>query len=173
MDKKTARARGLKRRSMIPAAERHQRSALLLEKLIPYLEKYDVIGCYVSMKDEAETDGIIRYCFDHGKKIAVPKVNGSTLEFCLIRSYDDLSPGCFGVMEPQKGERIDPADIELMIVPLSSFDTHGHRTGYGKGYYDSVLTPDQKKIGIAFAEQYVNEIEADPWDVALDEIVQA
>ena len=90
-----------------------------------------------------------------------------------IDSFDDLTPGKFGVMEPVDCPVIPADRIELMIVPLSSFDAYNHRTGYGRGYYDSVLLPEHLKAGIAFSEQFVDHINADPWDIPLDLIVQA
>lgn len=172
MDKKQARKTGLLRRSQIPAAERKRRSALIFSQLKPLLDMYDVIGCYVSMRDEAETGDIIDYCLARGKTVAVPKVTGDTLRFYEIASADDLQPGCFGVREPRGGIPVEPDEIGLMIVPLTSFDSENRRTGYGKGYYDRILNDKQMKAGIAFAEQEAERIDDDPWDVKLDLIVR-
>ncbi len=173
LDKKEARKRGLYRRSLIPEEERIRRSGMIFEKIRPLLDQYQVIGCYVSMRDEADTKQILQYCFDKGKTAAVPETTDSTLRFHVIHSFDDLTPGKFGVMEPVDCPVIPADRIELMIVPLSSFDAYNHRTGYGRGYYDSVLLPEHLKAGIAFSEQFVDHINADPWDIPLDLIVQA
>lgn len=123
------------------------------------------------MREEAETDMLIRHCLEQGKRVCVPKVCGRTLVFYRIMSEDDLHPGVFGVMEPETGETVEPEDIDIMFVPLSAFDGAGNRTGYGKGYYDSVLSRSRLKVGLAFAEQMCEDIEADPWDIPLDEII--
>ena len=133
----------------------------------------DIVGCYVSMKDEADTYPIIRYCFDHGIPVAVPKVVDNTLQFHRICSFDQLKEGTFGVSEPIVSCPVAVYDITLMFVPLSSYDDACHRTGYGKGYYDSVLNECGRKIGLAYSEQKMESIETDPWDVILDEIIAA
>ncbi|MCR5795306.1 MAG: 5-formyltetrahydrofolate cyclo-ligase [Solobacterium sp.] len=172
MDKKTARRQGLQARSLILEAERKRRSSLLVQKAAELLSEYDIIGCYVSMKDEADTHGLLNACLKAGKTVCVPKVQGDTLVFMEITSLDELEPGSFGVMEPVDGRIIDPEDIGLMFIPLSAYDAVNHRTGYGRGYYDSILNERQYKLGVAFKEQKVDLIEADPWDVMLDGVIE-
>ena len=173
MDKISARKTGLKNRSCLSDQERQKKSFVIQNQAIKVIENKKTIGCYVSMRDEADTTGILQYCFDHKKTIAVPKVEGKTLGFYQINSFDDLEPGKFGVMEPKTINRIPVSAIEVMFVPLSSFDSHNHRTGYGRGYYDSVLKESALNIGLAFSVQMVDFIEVDPWDVTLDSVFNA
>ena len=42
----------------------------------------------------------------------------------------------YGITEPVNGVKIDPEEIDMMLVPLFAFDKRGYRVGYGKGYYD-------------------------------------
>ena len=95
------------------------------------------------------------------------------MQFYKIKSNDDLVPAPFGLLEPNVTEMIPVQKIDMMIVPLSSYDSKNHRTGYGKGYYDSVLGNCINKIGIAFQEQEVDQIDVEPHDVTLDEIIVA
>ena len=125
------------------------------------------------MRDEIETDEIISYCLKNNIALYVPKVKHKKMYFCPLHDLSELEKGGFGVMEPKEDNFVDASIIDLMVVPLSSFDHENHRTGYGAGYYDSVLTDKHKKIGVAFKEQEVDFIETDPWDVTLDEIVTA
>ncbi len=171
MDKVTARNNGLRARSQLPETLRSHYDSLLLRKMIDAAADAELVGCYVSMKDEADTRAFLEWCFRTKKPVAVPLAENGTLSFHCIASFADLHPGTFGVMEPAAERNVDPEKIDLMFVPLSSFDERGNRTGYGRGYYDSVLASCRKKIGIAYPEQKAEEIETDPWDIPLDEVL--
>ncbi|MBR3364306.1 MAG: 5-formyltetrahydrofolate cyclo-ligase [Solobacterium sp.] len=173
MDKQTARGRGLEARRRIPDDVRDEKNRIITDILVHKIEGAHCVGCYVTLNDEADTEPLIRYCFAHQIRVAVPKVTGSTLTFYEIRSFADLKEGSFHVREPVTDIIVPPEETDVMIVPLSSFDEKNHRTGYGRGYYDSILKRCRYKIGIAFAEQKVEGIETDPWDVDLDEVVCA
>jgi 5-formyltetrahydrofolate cyclo-ligase len=171
MKKEDARAKGLSARRSLSAEKRKRDQHSLFVQMKEMCRHYSLIGCYVSMKDEADTLAFLSWALANGKRIAVPKVRGRTLDFYEIRSLDALSAGCFGVMEPRGGTPLETKDIDLMFVPLSSFDGECRRTGYGKGFYDSVLSPSMHKVGIAFSEQKVDRIESSPNDVRLDEVL--
>ena len=171
MDKKDARIAGLQRRASLSAEERAEKSRRITEKILPLLAEQTLVGCYVSMRDEVSTEDIIRFCLANRIPAAVPRVQGKTLVFMKITPDTRWTTSSFGVREPEDGEIADPEEISLMIVPLSAFDDSGNRTGYGKGFYDSVLGRCQRKTGIAFAVQKCSRIEADPWDVQLDSVI--
>ena len=64
----------------------------------------------------------------------------------------------------------------LLLVPLLAFDRHGHRLGYGGGFYDRTLTALRVKapvraLGLAYAAQELPEIPAGPHDERLEAIV--
>ncbi len=173
MDKARARKAGLKARALLSEEERKKRSADITAIVVSCLRPGMTVGCYVSMRDEVDTFGILEYCLQDKIRVAVPKVIGNTLEFKLIESLEDLAPGLFGVKEPIQGQTIPVEEIDWMLVPLSSFDNALHRTGYGKGYYDSVLSRSRHNTGLAFSVQRMDEIEVEPHDVALDDIITA
>ena len=70
----------------------------------------------------------------------------------------------------------DAVQIELVLVPLLGFDRHGHRLGYGGGYYDRsfaflktrIRPTEPLLVGIAYALQELPQIDAEAWDVTLD-----
>lgn len=61
--------------------------------------------------------------------------------------------------------------MDLVLVPVCAFDRKGNRCGYGKGYYDTVLKDATFKIGLAFQEQEVDQIESESHDVPLDIVI--
>ncbi len=98
---------------------------------------------YVSTPIEVDTHHLIERALQDGRQVAVPRCVPGTreMEFYQIHSLSELSPGAFGVLEP------DPAQSKLLtdffrslcIVPALAFDGQGFRLGYGKGYYDRFL----------------------------------
>ena len=173
LDKKIARAKGLQARALLSLKERSKKSHTACQEVISRIHAGMIIGCYVSVKDELDTSEILEFCFANNISVCVPKVVENTLQFYKIKSNDDLVPAPFGLLEPNVTEMIPVQKIDMMIVPLSSYDSKNHRTGYGKGYYDSVLGNCINKIGIAFQEQEVDQIDVEPHDVTLDEIISA
>lgn len=112
-----------------------------------------------------------------GHPLGLPRLDGSgqPLRFLAWRDGDVLDAGAFGLMEPQATQpELLP---DLVLVPLLAFDRQGGRLGYGKGYYDRTLTKLRAgprppiAIGLAFADQEVEEVPTGPYDVALDAVV--
>lgn len=173
LDKKIARAKGLQARALLSLKERSKKSHAVCQEVLLRIHAGMIVGCYVSVKDELDTSEILEFCFANNISVCVPKVVENTLQFYKIKSNHDLLPAPFGLLEPNVTEMIPVQKIDMMIVPLSSYDSKNHRTGYGKGYYDSVLCNCINKIGIAFQEQEVDQIDVEPHDVTLDEIISA
>ena len=144
---------------------------MILKKLQERLSAVSSVCTYVSMKDEADTRQLIDWCFTHRIRVCVPKCESSTLGFYEINSWHDLKPGTLGILEPVQGRKVSPETFDVAVIPLSAFDGQGHRTGYGKGYYDRVMGKMKHKIGIAYACQKVSCIDTDSWDKDLDEVI--
>ncbi|MBL7764039.1 MAG: 5-formyltetrahydrofolate cyclo-ligase [Chitinophagaceae bacterium] len=59
------------------------------------------------------------------------------------------------IREPLGGTVINPATIDMVLVPLLICDKMGYRVGYGKGFYDKFLagvSEDCIKIGFSYFE---------------------
>ena len=172
LDKIIARAKGLQARAFLSLKKRSEKSHKVCKEVISRIHAGMIVGCYVSVKDELDTSEILEYCFANNITVCVPKVVENTLQFYKIKSNHDLVPAPFGLLEPNVTEMIPVQKIDMMIVPLSSYDSKNHRTGYGKGY-DSVLSNCINKIGVAFQEQEVDQIDVESHDITLDEIISA
>ncbi len=61
--------------------------------------------------------------------------------------------------------------IDVVFIPLLSFDYKGNRVGYGKGYYDRFLLNCKEeclKIGLSFFEEEQCVFDVEDTDISLD-----
>ncbi len=77
----------------------------------------------------------------------------------------------YNLYEPEDGVVVNPAGLDMVFVPLLTFDKRGFRIGYGKGFYDRYLAQCRRecvKIGFSYFEP-LDEIEdASLFDVPLN-----
>jgi 5-formyltetrahydrofolate cyclo-ligase len=70
---------------------------------------------------------------------------------------------------------LDPADLDVVVMPGVVFDRGGGRIGYGGGYYDRFLRRarrDALRSAIGFGVQLVDgPIPAGPFDLPVDMVV--
>ncbi len=99
---------------------------------------------YISKPIEVDTSDMIETAWRLSKRVAVPRcVEGTReMEFYVIKSYDDLVPGVYGLREPDPARCEKLADFSdtFCVVPAIAFDVSGYRLGFGKGYYDRFLS---------------------------------
>jgi len=143
---------------------------------LPQFNSAKCILLYASKGGEVHTDGIINSALSLGKKVVLPVTIKEThsLELYEIKGMDGLEIGEYGIMEPRLDPemRVQPEEVDLVVVPGVSFDRRGHRIGYGMGYYDSLLKKTSGyKIGLAYDMQIVEHVPDEPHDVAVDMVV--
>ncbi len=133
------------RRNYTPQQKQERDEAIFQRILTLYqYRKTRTLLTYVSKSLETDTLRLIRQALQDGKQVAVPRcVDGTTrMEFYYITNMDQLEKSSFGVLEPIPS-RCRPftgnGEKTLCVVPGMSFDSHGYRLGYGKGYYDRFL----------------------------------
>ncbi len=140
---------------------------------LPEFKKAKKILAYISLEEEVDTRELVKDSLEQGKTIYVPKVIKDHLVICHIKDFHELKPGSFGVLEPcEVLNPIHPGDADLILVPGIAFDQKGHRIGFGKGFYDSLLKLTKGfKVGLAFHEQILDEIPREAHDIPLDLII--
>lgn len=127
-------------------------------------------------QNEINTWLIIRYLQENFSKIniVIPKVipEKSELENYLL-DEKSLTENHWGILEPsgESQEKIQPKQIDLVIIPLLIFDKNGNRVGYGKGFYDRFLqqcNPETLKIGVCLDEPIETIEDINKFDVKMD-----
>ena len=128
---------------------------------------------YMPIRNEADIRPFLVHLLKKGKKIALPRVEGDTMEFYQINSFEDLEEGSYHILEPKK-ESPKAEGGGFILIPGVAFDREGGRIGYGKGYYDKYFASHNQpliKIGIAYTIQIVDTIPTTSLDVQLDGLV--
>lgn len=168
----------LKKRSTLSTTEVKQKSEIILTKLeeLPEFKKAKNILTYVSFNNEVDTHSLIKkYLITKSKQIIVPKVIGKKLRLFKISNFSDLATGKFNLLEPVNGVEFAADKLttsDLILVPGIAFDKGKNRIGYGKGYFDRLLTDTQaKKIAFAFDLQILDKIPAEQHDIKVDKII--
>jgi len=139
-----------------------------IQKLKIYQEAR-VIGIYFPIGSEADPIALTN---DTTKKFCYPKItNAQTAQMEFRFDTGMMTNGPFHTKEPT-GARVNPKDIDLLIVPAVGFSLAGVRLGYGKGYYDRYLKDfPHGVIGMAFSQQIIKEIPHDEYDVLFSTII--
>jgi 5-formyltetrahydrofolate cyclo-ligase len=137
------------------------------------------VGLYAPLPDELSTELIERAAREAGKRVALPRMQpGRRLEFVWNRSFEDLRPGRYGVLEaPAGGELASLGELGLLVVPGVAFDRAGGRLGRGAGYYDRALAArvgsGPHRFGFAESSQIVEEVPMEEFDQRMDAVVTA
>src|SRR5262245_17367315 len=116
---------------------------------LPPLAAPTAVGCYLSVRRELPTGGLIARLRASGHEIAVPRViDRGRMEFRVLE--EPLEPGTLGI-PTSRGPRIVPA---VLVCPGLAFDPRGGRLGYGAGHYDRWLAdhPDAVTVGVCVDE---------------------
>ncbi len=159
MKKEELRKIYLAKRSALSFTEHSQLSQRLCDQFFSTvdLSRISVLHIYlpIEAKHEPDTWLIIKRIRKEFPtiRISIPKVNGIDLENIYFEELLLLEKGPWDILEPSQGTFTPPEKIDLVIVPLLTFDRQGHRIGYGKGYYDRFLKtcrPNCIKIGLSF-----------------------
>lgn len=132
-----------------------------------------VVSGFSPIKTEFNPVPLMRKLSEAGARLALPAVagRGKPLTMRAWAFGEELASGVWGIREPKP----DAPEVfpDILLVPLAAFDRHGHRIGYGAGYYDMTIARLRAMkpvvaIGVAFAAQEIDRVPATPFDARLD-----
>ena len=164
-------------RDAIPAAERVRLSEAIRGRLygLPVFAGARRVHLYASFRSEFDTFPILHRLWAAGVETVLPlilKAERRTAQK-LVRSLADLAPGWKGILEPKADlPEIDPATLDVVVVPGLAFDRMGGRMGYGGGYYDRFLAEcPGVRIAAVFGAQIIDRVPTEPHDLPVHLLV--
>jgi len=179
-DKEHLRREILKRRESLTFDECLEKSRRIKQRLLslPEYEQATSIMLYMALPKEVQSRDLVEETMARGKRVILPRISPTGDELLLSEVRDlerELVIGRFGILEP--GEEfyrpVGIEDLDLIVLPGVAFDLSGHRVGFGKGFYDRLLSRTQrpKTIGLSFELQLVDRIPAAAHDIRVDKII--
>jgi len=179
-DAASLRARMREMRAGLGAAERIAAAEGVipaLEQLPEFLVDRNIAG-YWAVGGELPLHIAVARLRARGQNYCVPVLAGRELRFAPLAPQAELRTNRHGIPEPICAEErlLAPAQLDLVLVPLTAFDRRGGRLGMGGGYYDrsfaflhGLARPAQPLlVGIGYSFQEVPALGARAHDVAMD-----
>ena len=139
----------------------------------PLWQKAQSVLLFAPLPEELDVWPLLAEALSAGKQVALPRFVAESQSYVACRIQDpetEIEVGHFGIREPgQQCACLASNRVDLILVPGVAFDLHGRRLGHGKGYYDMLLAEvSGTACGVAFEQQVVPEIPAEPHDVRMN-----
>lgn len=179
MNKQVLRSLFLEKRKTLAEGEFQRRNHLLLNEVTRFINsRSDAKNYHIFLSIEKflepDTWPIFRRLLaspDHSVFLSRTNFKAKRLTHFEIEDEANLEKSKFGISEPKTGNEINPNTLDIVFVPLISFDLTGNRIGYGAGLYDRFLSqvrPDCLKVGLAITPPLDNIDYTNQHDVPLD-----
>jgi 5-formyltetrahydrofolate cyclo-ligase len=166
-EKADLRRRLIKARQAIPPHLWRQKSDRICAHLQswPGFQSARCVLAYWSFRNEPDLSPLM----DHRRYWGLPRCHGKHMIWHQWQGHQFLQPGRFGIAEPvAHAPEIDPALVDLVLVPAVACDVRGYRLGYGGGYYDRMLSKPQWRhkttIAIVFEYARLPKLPQNIWD---------
>lgn len=135
------------------------------------------ILAYFSFRQEPDLSFLFTNSYDTNSTISwgFPRCVDKSLHWHRWEPNEPVITGTYGITEPHPTlPKVNPEEVDLILVPCVACNHQGYRLGYGGGYYDRLLSSPEWKsiptIGIVFDFAYLPQIPIENWDKSLQAI---
>jgi 5-formyltetrahydrofolate cyclo-ligase len=154
----------------------YQRQSQLIEKieLSSLFKKSHTILSYFPLDDEFDLSSMI--ISNPHKRWVLPRPIGKGI-MLLFEVYElhDLKEAKFSLkVPPATNPLVQPAEIDLAIIPALGYDTDGYRLGRGGGYYDRLLAKlpaSARTLGVIPRELMLSSFQRQDHDKPVEKII--
>ena len=166
----------LGKRLQLTPSEIEKKSRQIAENffLVDKIRNKKNFSVYLPINNEVEMRFIIKNLLKKHKNLYCPyfsKVD-NTYYFTKFLGWQKLEKGPHQILQPSKSEKVNPAIIEVAIIPGIAFDPQGLRLGYGKGVFDKLLSKSKAlRIGLAYDFQIVDKIPKEKHDLVMNVVI--
>lgn len=133
------------------------------------------VGVYASTKNEVNTTKLIDYLLANAYEVYLPVITNllnNEMQFNKINHSDYDYAIIKGIKQPTNKNSIKPNELDLIVIPVTGFNSNKYRIGKGFGYYDKYLKlTNAIKVGFAFSITQCFSFNVDVNDVPLDLII--
>ena len=173
MENATIRKELIKMRESLNLEYIKEHSLKMTEDIISdeHYKNSDTIYIYLPIRNEIDTEYIIRRALHDGKTVAVPVVlTSGDMVFESIEGNPGFHKDRYQILEPKYNPMKIVDKPGLMIVPVVAFKGN-KRLGYGRQYYNNYLGNRKNlyTIGVGYDFQECQDISFDDRDISLDE----
>jgi 5-formyltetrahydrofolate cyclo-ligase len=138
----------------------------------PLFIQAQTILAYFSFRQEPDLSPLFK---DPKHHWGFPRCIDKSLSWHSWKPEEPLQIGAYGIFEPlSDSPRLQPDEVDLILVPAVACDERGYRLGYGGGFYDRMLSSPEwaskPTIGIVFEFAYLPYLLIDSWDKSLQAI---
>ncbi len=159
-------------RECLPPDEVAAASAALCRKLAawPPLRESRTVMAYLAFRNEPDLGLLFQLLPEI--RWTVPRIEGKRL---VVHPYDPsrLIRHPYGMLEPAPDlPVVEPAGLDLVLVPGVAFDRRGGRLGFGGGFYDRFLpTTPALRVGVTYDECLADELPCSEADQRMDWVI--
>ena len=175
-EKVVARKAARAARSAIPVDTRAEYSQLICA----HIESFDrwklarTVTAFLPIQSEVDLRPLLLDRLGE-RTLGIPRTDSDVMTFDAVDLHDPdaLDVGEFGITVARHVATIDPATVDLVLVPMLAFDAQGHRLGAGRAFFDRWLPQavNAFRLGIAFTAQELPSVPVDGYDQKLHAVV--
>jgi len=171
------------RRRQVPPLQRAHSAQLVARNVDRSLQLRSGarIAVYAALPWELDAGPLIALAESRGCRVFLPRIDRRRASGAM-RFVSRQGPWAYnrlGIAEPQGSETLGARWLDVAFLPLVGFDRRGVRLGTGGGFYDRAFAFRHLRrvwhapqlVGLAFAFQELDHIDAAAHDVLMDAVV--